>query len=45
MLIYHKNGWFEYRSILEGNCYCNGFQNLREEVIKRFELDVYTLLN
>ena len=45
MLIYHKDGWYEYRSLTEGNCFCNTFSSAKKEILKRFEVDLYQFLN
>lgn len=44
VVYYHKNGWFEYRTE-NGNCYCNTFAAFKEEVRKRFNVNVYQVLN
>jgi len=45
MLIYLKQGWYEYRSEKEGNVHAFGLNNIRSQVIERFDFDIITLLN
>lgn len=44
MIIYYKDGWFEYRTF-NGNCICNSFAGIKETVLNDYGIDLYTLLN
>jgi len=44
MLIYYKDGWFEYRTF-NGNIFVNSFAGIKAETKKRFNIDIMTLLN
>lgn len=44
MLIYHSNGWYEYRTF-NGNVFANTFGGIKETVKTMYNIDVYSLLN
>lgn len=44
MLIYYKDGWFEYRTF-NGNLFCNTFSGAQKEIAEKYNINILTILN
>lgn len=44
MLIYHYDGWYEYRTF-DSNLFCNTFSGAKKEIAEKYNIDIRTFLN